>query len=452
MFPHSSPSNKTALPAAVIAARENTFFAASEALFKANGGATAARAALAENCAGLAAVEAELAGLPRPGVNDADIKAYRERKETLEIKAEEYRRLVEQREIDLHALDQAVVAAHEAVKAATADLDAPAPKARPVAADLSRLQSEETKARTKANEARRKLDEVERNNASALKAFADLGEQGAPQADAQRALSNWQRAREKIAAADADWREREAEANEIAQSRAQVEETLDRERRVAEFEIRLHQLERRRPSLEATIAICNQAGAALGGLKHACDKYSAVFGRTVNHHQGRPADESEKVLMKAPHFVGAARVPKFNSDGFFLINNYRHDYAQFDPRDDIINSLLPPLKEREVDLRAAINTAFNVFDCEYVKLAHVLLEGVAALYGWRADRDALFNGDREIARSYVAPAFPLQLRDSDHAIWRDLHLPSLQKSAAPIWSPDWSPERLLELTQRAEAA
>ena len=64
----------------------------------------------------------------------------------------------------------------------------------------------------------------------------------------------------------------------------------------------------------------------------------------------------------------------------------------------------------------------------------------------------MFKGAGDIANGYALPKFPLQLRDGDYAIWKDLNLPSLQRNSGPIWSRDWNPERLLELTKRAEAA
>jgi hypothetical protein len=441
--------NKAAPSSQVIAARVNAAGARSAALHAACGEAEEARAKLAASKEKRAAIERELAELPRPGVDLDAAARYRSRKADLELVLEEYGPLIAAEEEEVASREAAVSAARAALAEAAGEIDAPLVDA---AADMPRLRAAAEKAGHTHEKERVTEARVQSDAAPALAAYQAVMREGAPADEAVRIFEAARHARAKIETAREAAEVAEAAQNDARARMEALEAAIDRDERRAKFNQRRGRLEAQRAGLEAAIESCEDAGEAVGSLFATCDEWLKRFKYHVERVSGYD-ERNDKWLMRDPRFASAARVPRLKQDGeFFVIDSYRHDYKQFDLRGDILAPLVESLTPN-AELAKLRQAAYAVFDREYRALALPLLEPMAIMFLWRVERESAFADAGDLARGVAMPAWPLQASVGGEILpWRRLSLPSLDPRGEPLWHPDWPGARLVELTSHAEAA
>ena len=437
------------IPPNVVASRDAAFADAAAAVKAAAGRAEAARAAFDAETAASAETDRERAGLAHPGVDEAAIRAYRERQADLTIKAEGHQLRLGAHQAALAAADAALAEAKAALTASKADLDA-APIDDMAALPALRAAAQETAA--KAEQTSAALARAEQEGAPALSAFAAL-DAGAEKDAALRILKARRGALAKIDAARASRDEAEETVNAARYRLRALEARLEREQRATTLREGCQRLEAMREKLMGAIGGYNEEGARLGGLVRACDVYVKAYSRKLEFAgAGHVADRDK--LMLNPQFAAAARVPVLGREFFsFVSDNWRHNYSDFEMPQGFLKPLLDGLAVSPFDAAVARRAALDAFDAEYQRLGRRLLDFNAIFFLWLSERDQIFAAAGDLANSVPKPAWPLQSGSGGDLLpWRLLSLPPLRPNTAPLWQADWSGRRLVEATRAAKAA
>lgn len=436
------------IPPDVVASRDAAFADAAAAVMTAAGRAAAARAAFDAETAASAETERERAGLAHPGIDEAAIRAYRERGADLTVKLEGHALRLDACRAAVAAADAALAEAKAAVAAAKADLDMPPPDGM-AALPALRAAAQETAA--KAEQASAALARAEQEAAPALAAFAAL-DAGAEKDAALRILKARRDALAKIEAARGAQDEAGAGADAARDRLRALEGRLEREQRATTLREGRQRLADQRENIAAAIVAFNLEGARLGELVRACGVYVKAYSRKLEFAGDGHVDDRDKLMLN-PQFTAAARVPKLGADGYFVNNGWRHDYASFEIPQGLLKPLLDSLAVNPFDASAARRVALDAFDAEYLRISRTLLDICAIFFLWLSERDQIFAAAGDVANGVLRPEWPLQSgAGGDLLPWRLLNLPALRPGAGPLWDPSWPGKRLLELTRLAKAA
>ena len=440
------------LSTGIIAARELALAKAGPALAEAVRNAETARKALDAETAALNACEAELARLVHPGVDDDAIRAYRDRRETLTIKIEGYNPRIVAAESEARARDGALEEARHTLAKAADDLYAPADhNATP--ADLPRLKGDLAKVEARASSARNSLARAEEEGAPALSAYFAWQKSGADESASLKIIKARTVAASKIAAAQLEVERLTDEAGAIRTRVEAVEGGAEIKRRAVTFAATLDRLERRREVTASAAKIYDQEGARIARLRQTCLVWPKKFEAVVDRYARTRFVASPPPLLLAPRFAADAQIPMLLERGWFLFPSWTDaHYERFEPLEEPL-AAIRDFKGDDLELRRLVLTTVAAIADAYEASARRLLESLAIEFMWSRERDAAFELAGEAAAGTRKPfSITAIAYEGEFEPWKRLSLPALRNSGEPIWRPDWNPERLLELTQRAEAA
>ncbi len=446
-------SNRDPVPANVVAARETAAAKAGAAVADALSKAPAARQALESDRAALKVCETELAALAHPGVEEDAIKAFRDRRETLDIKIDGFRSRIAAAESEASARDAEVTEARRALVKAMAELDDPTVADR--IEDISRLKADAHKAETKAEASRASLGRAKQEGAPALAAYAAWVDIGANEAESLGVIKARAAAREKIAAAHYEASRCEEIATSLRSRIEAVEGEQDRKQRAATFEKQMAALQARRAGVAQALEIFDQEAERIARLRRTCAVIPEILQRIVDRNSFTRVVVHFPPLMLSPRFIEEARVASLDGERSFMFPQWTEDrYEEWEPVQEIVAPLRTFQGDDDFSVKRLVQATAAAIVEGYETAAHRMRECLAIEIAWRRERDAIF----EQAGDAVPPGASLRsplYRDNlsaELAPWKRLSLPSLRNSGEPFWRPDWAPERLLSLTEQAKAA
>ena len=200
----------------------------------------------------------------------------------------------------------------------------------------------------------------------------------------------------------------------------------------------------------AAVDAYNETGARLAGLHRTCGAWLQSYQRFVdNANGGNRREDFSATLLLAPQFREVAKVPVLGQDDQFVSGSWRTITTVYDLLDDILQPLQKSFSDKHADLRNLYKAGSTAFVEEYERLGRKLLDSVAILHAWYAEREALFAEAGEIAAGAAKPPFPVIIRGAEFYPWMRLSLPTLRAGTAPIWRPDANPMRLQRSAKEA---